>query len=403
MKNTPADLLNTRYNKSFCIKPFTEISNSATGERMLCCRSEPVIRREHIGKNITEDFFNHSAMHEIRRKMIAGELVKECDICLATEAGNGTSHRTRIMRKAMDEIPEIVDDIYQNGTVTLLSLDIRFGTKCNLACVMCGPGSSSLIAKEINHPQMEFDLNDFSLDQIKLHASEIRQFKTTGGEPMLLPAYKKTLEFLVESGHSEHIEFTTITNGTIDFTDMLPLMNKFKVFKVSISLDAADINYNYVRYPGTFSRVERIHKRITDAAKQYKNVELEFGATIHALNINQPVKIAKYLATIGCEDSYSLEYVRHPKFMQPGIVHIDTIEELEREATDWYNLDKSQIRKEILDFIALIKYNYTQVNEDQKYKQLLIKELTAKVDFWKRKRKLDAQDYVPHYSKILDQ
>ena len=216
---TQSDKLKELYNNSFCIKPFTEISNSATGDRMLCCRSEPVnIPKDH-SKSISDDFFNHPAMHEIRRKMLAGETVDQCWICTEAEQMTGKSHRTFIME---DADREVVDEIWKTGKVELRSLDIRFGTKCNLACVMCGPGSSSLIAKEEDYDVV--DLNDFSLDQIKKHAKGITLFKTTGGEPMLLPAYKKTLEFFVEEGYAKNIKFTTITNGTVDYSDLMPLI-----------------------------------------------------------------------------------------------------------------------------------------------------------------------------------
>ena len=226
--STPSDKIVNRYNKSFCIKPFTEISNSAIGERMLCCRSEPVgIKIKN--PDITEDFFNNPAMHEIRRKMLAGEEVKECWICKETEMASGKSHRTFVMQ---DFKQAEVDEIFNTGKVELRSLDIRFGTKCNLACVMCGPGSSSLIAKE----EAEEDaLTKNVLDQIKKHSQGIVLFKTTGGEPMLMSAYKKTLEFFVEKDFAKNIEFTTITNGTVDYSDLMPLMNEFKFFKISFN------------------------------------------------------------------------------------------------------------------------------------------------------------------------
>jgi MoaA/NifB/PqqE/SkfB family radical SAM enzyme len=400
MKNTPADLLNTKYNKSFCIKPFTEISNSAIGERMLCCRSEPV-GIEIKNPDITEDFFNNPAMHEIRRKMLVGEEVKECWICKESEMASGKSHRTFVMQD-FDE--EEVDEIFETGKVELRSLDIRFGTKCNLACVMCGPGSSSLIAKEEAEEEYQLvDLNDFSLDQIKKHSNGIVLFKTTGGEPMLLPAYKKTLEFFVEKDLAKNIEFTTITNGTVDYSDLLPLMNEFKFFKISHSIDAADESYNYVRWPGTMSRIERIHKRIVENAKQYKNIKLEFGSTIHVLNVNQVVKISKYLETIGMHNAYNIDMVHEPEFMQPGLVTKQVLDELEVEAKEWAKEKPGEYRQEILDFVATLRYNYIKVNKNPIHKRELLDKLEVKTIFWQAKRKLDVRDYVLYYKEVQAQ
>ena len=398
--STPSDKIVNRYNKSFCIKPFTEISNSAIGERMLCCRSEPVgIKIKN--PDITEDFFNNPAMHEIRRKMLAGEEVKECWICKETEMASGKSHRTFVMQ---DFEQAEVDEIFKTGKVELRSLDIRFGTKCNLACVMCGPGSSSLIAKEEAEEEYQLvDLNDFSLDQIKKHSNGIVLFKTTGGEPMLLPAYKKTLEFFVEKDLAKNIEFTTITNGTVDYSDLMPLMNQFKHFKISHSIDAADDSYNYVRWPGTMSRIQRIHKRIVENSKQYKNIKLEFGSTIHVLNVHQVVKISKYLETLGMHNAYNIDMVHDPDYMQPGLVTKKVLDELEAEAIEWKTEKPGEYRQEILDFVATLRYNYNKINTNPAHKRELLDELEVKTIFWKAKRKLDVRDYIPYYKEVQAQ
>ena len=398
--STPSDKIVNRYNKSFCIKPFTEISNSAIGERMLCCRSEPVgIKIKN--PDITEDFFNNPAMHEIRRKMLAGEEVKECWICKETEMASGKSHRTFVMQ---DFEQAEVDEIFKTGKVELRSLDIRFGTKCNLACVMCGPGSSSLIAKEEGEEEYQLvDLNDFSLDQIKKHSNGIVLFKTTGGEPMLLPAYKKTLEFFVEKDLAKNIEFTTITNGTVDYSDLMPLMNQFKHFKISHSIDAADESYNYVRWPGTMSRIQRIHKRIVENSKQYKNIKLEFGSTIHVLNVHQVVKISKYLETLGMHNAYNIDMVHDPDYMQPGLVTKKVLDELEAEAIEWKTEKPGEYRQEILDFVATLRYNYNKINTNPAHKRELLDELEVKTIFWKAKRKLDVRDYIPYYKEVQAQ
>lgn len=401
--STSSDKVNKLYNKSFCTKPFTEISNSASGQRMLCCRSEPVNIDTSKSKSISDDFFNHPVMNEIRRKMLAGETVDECWICTESEKARGQSHRTFTLTNEQGLGSDITNDIWKNGTVSLRSLDIRFGTKCNLACVMCGPGSSSLIAKELNKDEDIYDLNDFSLEQIKQHAENITFFKTTGGEPMLLPAYKKTLEFFVEQGYAKNITFTTITNGTIDYSELMPLMNEFKLFKISHSIDAADQSYDYVRWPGTFSRIERIHNRIIENSKNYPNIRLEFASTIHTLNVDQVVKIAKYLHELGMEDRYSMAQVFDPEYMQPGLVNISILEELKKEAVDWYNQRKIEIRRDIVDFVESIMYNYNEINKDQKRKKLLLDELEAKTIFWKSTRKLDVQDYVKYYKLVQEQ
>lgn len=397
---SPSEILTKRYNKSFCIKPFTEISNSANGSRMLCCNSEQVIPHYNVNGTITEDFLNHPDMNEIRRKMLAGEEVSQCWQCTESEKARGRSHRTTVMTEFKYPTLEESDEIFKTGNVELKSIDIRFGNKCNLACVMCSAGSSSLIAKEEGRDNF-VDLNDFSLEQIKKHSEGIVLFKTTGGEPMLLPAYKKCIEFFVEKGYAKNIAFTTITNGTVDYSDMMPLMNEFKLFKISHSIDAADSQYDYVRWPGTMKRLERIHKNISKNAKQYKNIKLEFGATIHALNVNQTVKISKYLESIGEYDNYNVDMVYRPQYMQPGLAPKEVIDELEAEALEWKK--DNPLHKEILDFVQAVKYNHETINSNKERKRELLNKLEDKTIFWKEKRKLDVRDYVPYYKEMQSQ
>ena len=201
----------------------------------------------------------------------------------------------------------------------------------------------------------------------------------------------------------KNIEFTTITNGTVDYSELMPLMNEFKNFKISHSIDAADESYDYVRWPGTFSRIERIHKSIVENSKQYKNIKLEFGSTIHILNVHQVVKISKYLETLGMHDAYNIDMVHDPDYMQPGLVTKQVLDDLEAEAIEWKAEKPGEYRQEILDFVETLRYNYNKINNDPEHKRELLNELETKTIFWQAKRRLEVRDYIPYYKEIQKQ
>ena len=116
------------------------------------------------------------------------------------------------------------------------------------------------------------------------------------------------------------------------------------------------------------SRIKRIHKRIVENAKQYKNIKLEWGATIHVLNVNQVVKISKYLQTLGMHNAYNIDMVQIPNYMQPGLVPKQVLDELEVEALQWQE-KPGEYRQEILDFVATLRYNYNKINSNKEHKQ----------------------------------
>ena len=139
---------------------------------------------------------------------------------------------------------------------------------------------------------------------------------------MLLPGFKDLLEYLVENGFSKHIKFTTVTNGTVDFSSYLHLMNQFKHFNIQWSIDGIGDTYNFVRYPGNWNSVSRKHQRVMKSLRDnnYENVKMGASIAISVYNIHQMPDILSYvhedLKINGVAD-YNI--VREPDFMSPAL------------------------------------------------------------------------------------
>lgn len=91
----------------------------------------------------TFNFHNITIKIEDRKKMLKGEWPQGCEYCSHTEELGGKSDR-----QCHNEIPELLPDSLDVNTSPKL-LEVFFNNTCNMSCLYCGPGASSLWSQEI--------------------------------------------------------------------------------------------------------------------------------------------------------------------------------------------------------------------------------------------------------------
>jgi len=425
-------MLDSKYNSTFCIKPFTEICNTANGGLKLCCQaSKTTVPPSELNGSLAETFHTNANMIEIRRQMQAGERVDACLKCYRWEKSTGTSPRHMYNMQMLEYDPEIIDNAYtQPGYTQVKTLDIKFGNKCNLACVMCDPTNSSLIAlertknnlpkslddskmtngKHIKQTHIEFSDDEF--ENIKKLAPSIISIKSTGGEPMLLPGFGKLLEYLVENGYSKNIDFRTVTNGTVDSTQWLHLMNQFKQFKIAWSIDAVGESYNYIRWPGKWSSVSEKHKRVMQSIQEnnYKNIIINFSIAISVFNVHQCGDIIRYAHKLGINGSCDFNTVEDPEIMQPGLVSEqqmkDAIDDMLAASNDWqdaYPENDDFINYEVEGFANMLSDNSEHNHNDPQRVQQRLKLLKEITKYWQDVRKVSVSDYISNWDLTIGQ
>jgi len=419
--------INETYNNTFCIKPFTEICNSADGALKLCCQASDVIisAQQLNGRTLGDAFANSEEMQLVREQMRNGQPVVGCEECYKQEKTTETSPRIYHTSTIHSQTPDIVNKAYNENYIEVLSIDVKFGNKCNLACVMCRPGSSSLIGleqrktpmpKELdmgfgNDKPIHIEFSDDEFEHIKLLAPGLRRIKSTGGEPMLLPGFKKLLEFLVESGHSKHIEFVTVTNGTVASTQMLDLMSQFKLFKLQWSVDAVGDAYNYIRYPGNWSGLTKKHKRVMDAIRErgYSDtIKVDMTVAVSVLNIDQLGPIMRYATELSINGSVYYNTVVDPPMLQPGLatqkqVH-NAISELLEAVPDYTkHWPANKVNECLGGFDDMLLDNQRDIHSDKELHQSLLTKMDLMTNYWERVRKLKVADYIKTYTVTLSQ
>jgi len=152
---------------SFCISPFIQAEIMTTGIVKPCCMfASPVSEGEKVMSVYTEPFdriWNSENLRDVRRRMIFGEAVEQCQNCSSIERRGERSPRVEA-NQAWSALGwanphnETLEDL----VVTALANDFRMpagpawidldlGDLCNLKCRMCSPTSSSSIAKDPVH------------------------------------------------------------------------------------------------------------------------------------------------------------------------------------------------------------------------------------------------------------
>jgi len=404
------------YGKSFCVKAFTEIATSSNGNLKLCCFSDQVgpNNRVYYSDKFDNVFYNNEELVSIRKAMLEGKPIRECRNCYVEEESGVISPRQEHNFLFYESNKVLFDDIVKNNKSKIKTIDLKFGNKCNYACIMCDPSSSSLHSKEIEkNPIPEivsevtnnklkptyFDFPDEKMIELLDISSEITRVKSTGGEPFLLEGFKDYIKKLVDKGYSKNIEFHTVSNGTIDCTDLLPYFNEFKKFVLRWSVDGTDEVYNFIRYPGNFNRMTRIHKRTSEAIidNGYKNIHITLDPTAQLFNLHNLIDILKYGDSLGAVKDVTFGYIyRDPKYLDTALMPIEMLEDIFNEYDNQISSIKVKNNYSTLKELIFRKHNeYTQ-----EQKQVYFKMTEVMIKYWKKVRNLDVYDHIPTYSKL---
>ena len=123
----------------FCDKPFDHNYIHTNGKMRLCCTTVQDIPTDNqynlfdAGKHGIDDYWNSNRMKEIRRHMIAGKKIRDCERCYRQEEQGVESLRST------NGMSDFIKDTKIDGTYlkAATSMQIQMGNICNLKCKMC--------------------------------------------------------------------------------------------------------------------------------------------------------------------------------------------------------------------------------------------------------------------------
>ena len=140
----------------FCTAPWTHTYVSPQGERRLCCasREEASFQKQYLDSGTAEGKFepqsleehwNSDYMKDIRKRMLAGEKLKQCQVCNDQVLNLHTYRQYFTETLFPHKVEDIIATTREDGHYDKMpvSYDYRISNLCNFKCRMCGEQLSS--------------------------------------------------------------------------------------------------------------------------------------------------------------------------------------------------------------------------------------------------------------------
>lgn len=306
--------------ESFCFAPFLHTYLSPQTERRLCCASrEPAQNfRQYIdtaagtGKYAPvtlEQHWNSDHMRSVRRRMLAGETLPECDVC-NNKLLNTSVYRDYFGHLFGHKLQEVYDSTDATGSTTMrpVSWDYRFSNLCNFKCRMCGDMLSSAWESEqkTHHmvnwadpknnwqlPEVRKQISQFQDTQIEAEfAAAVEQHRVeeiywVGGEPLMYEQHWRYMQRIIELGDGPRVYARYNTNlsrvhyrGVDLYRDIL---DHVRDWQVCASIDGTGKIGEYIRTGLDYAQFCKNFEQGLTHAQHRRQMRLDFTLTLPGL------------------------------------------------------------------------------------------------------------------------
>lgn len=278
---------------NFCVLPFNSVSIAPWGGLRPCCNAY----NSSFGINIKDlsliEIINNTQITSLRNSFLADSQDSACDRCWQIENIGNRSFRHVANNNESYGLKSIIPIKKENkiSFEDIQYLDITLGNKCNLACRMCHPYSSSLLAKQLIDLELysgdvllDFsrDTKDKILDLISISVN-LNTIYLLGGEPLINEFHDEIIELLIKTDRAKNISIHYSTNLQIDIEKYLDMWARFKFVDLNISIDGSYQTYEYIRWPGKWEKVFKNLKRACEFRKE-ANFYPVVATTVQNLN-----------------------------------------------------------------------------------------------------------------------
>jgi hypothetical protein len=300
-----------------CMAPWTHTYLSPQTERRMCCASrEPAQNfRQYIdtqagtGQYIPitlEEHWNSDHMRSVRRRMMAGETLPECEVC-NDKLLNTDVYRSYFNHLFSDKYDKAVEQTDTTGYTTMLpvSWDYRFNNLCNFKCRMCGDMLSSAWESEqrqhnmINwldpknnwmKPEIKTQIEEFQTTQIEaefaaaVESHRVEEVYWVGGEPLMYEQHWRYMQRIIELGDGKNVYARYNTNlsrvlyrGIDLYNDIL---SGLRDWQICASLDGTGRIGEYIRTGLDYTAWLDNFKRGVALATNRRQMRIDFTLTL---------------------------------------------------------------------------------------------------------------------------
>jgi hypothetical protein len=308
--------------------PWTHTYVSPQTERRLCCASrEPAQNfQQYIDTDsgtgqyipITlEKHWNGEHMRSVRRRMLAGETLPECEVC-NDKLLNTDVYRSYFNNLFGNKYLQVLESTDETGSTTMqpVSWDYRFSNLCNFKCRMCGDMlSSSWESEQRQHdminwqdpknnwmkPEIKRQIEQFQSTQIEAEFAaavenhRVEEVYWVGGEPLMYEQHWRYMQRIIELGDGPNVYARYNTNlSRIDFRgcDLYKdILSKLRDWQICASIDGTGSIGEYIRTGLDYETWLANFKAGVEVARHPRQMRIDFTLTLpgmfEVLNIQQ--------------------------------------------------------------------------------------------------------------------
>lgn len=300
--------------------PWTHTYLSPQTERRMCCASrEPAQNfQQYIdtaagtGQYIPitlDEHWNSEHMRSVRRRMMSGETLPECDVC-NSKLLNTDVYRDYFWHLLKHHYDEIWTNTDETGHTTMkpVSWDYRFSNLCNFKCRTCGDMLSSAWESEQRQhdmiewsnpkntwmvPEVRREISKFQDTQIEQEFAEaveqhrVEEIYWVGGEPLMYEQHWRYMRRIVELGDGPRLYARYNTNlSRVDYRGVnlySDILRSVRDWQICASLDGTGAIGEYIRTGLDFQQWRENFARGVDIQTHRRQMRIDFTLTLPGL------------------------------------------------------------------------------------------------------------------------
>jgi len=305
---------------TLCMAPWTHTYLSPQTERRMCCASrEPAQNfQQYIdtsagtGKYIPvtlAQHWNSDHMRSVRRRMMAGETLSECEVC-NDKLLNTDVYRDYFNRLFAHKYEQAMRETDSTGATTMqpVSWDYRFSNLCNFKCRMCGDMLSSSWETEQRQndmidwsnpknnwmiPQVRSEISRFQDTQIESEFSDaveqhrVEEIYWVGGEPLMYEQHWRYMHRIIQLGDGPRVYARYNTNlSRVHYRSMdlySDILCHLRDWQICASLDGTGATGEYIRTGLDYKKWRENFQRGVDIQRSPRQMRIDFTLTLPGL------------------------------------------------------------------------------------------------------------------------
>jgi hypothetical protein len=253
-----------------------------------------------------DEHWNGDHMRSVRRRMLAGETLPECEVCnnklLNTDVYR--SYFTHLFKHKIDEVYSSTDE---TGYTTMqpVSWDYRFSNLCNFKCRTCGDMLSSAWETEQKQhdmtdwanpknnwmrPEIRNEISAFQDQQIEQEFSDaveqhrVEEIYWVGGEPLMFEQHWRYMKRIVDLRDGPRVYARYNTNlSRVDYKGVnlyRDILAHIRDWQICASLDGTGTTGEYIRTGLNYAEFCRNFEQGIAIKRHKRQMRLDFTLTL---------------------------------------------------------------------------------------------------------------------------